>query len=109
MKIQDTLCVGNFNVHQMDATEYCALCDAENLVCWQLPVQAKSSWLTNCGEWPVSSASSPTTEWWKSIPKFDTPRPLVVSFPTGGTFLFGLFVVAGREQKLSFCATCIIF
>ena len=32
MKIQNTLCVGNFNVHQMDATEYCALCDAENLV-----------------------------------------------------------------------------
>lgn len=32
MKIQNTLCVGNFNVHQMDAIEYCALCDAENLV-----------------------------------------------------------------------------
>lgn len=32
MKIQNTLCIGKFNVHQMDATEYCALCDAENLV-----------------------------------------------------------------------------
>jgi hypothetical protein len=32
MKIQNTLCVGNFNVHQMDATEYCAMCDVENLV-----------------------------------------------------------------------------
>lgn len=32
MKIQNTLSIGNFNVHQMDAVEYCALCDAENLV-----------------------------------------------------------------------------
>jgi hypothetical protein len=32
MKIQNTLCVGSFNIHQMDATEYCALCDVENLV-----------------------------------------------------------------------------
>ena len=32
MKIQNTLCVGNFNVHQMDAQEYCTLADAENLV-----------------------------------------------------------------------------
>ena len=32
MKIQSTLCVGTFNIHQMDATEYCAMCDVENLV-----------------------------------------------------------------------------
>jgi hypothetical protein len=32
MKIQNTLSIGNINVHQMDAVEYCALCDAENLV-----------------------------------------------------------------------------
>ena len=32
MKVTKTIAVGDFNIHQMDATEYCALCDAENLV-----------------------------------------------------------------------------
>ena len=32
MTIRNTIAVGTFNVHQMNATEYCALCDAENLV-----------------------------------------------------------------------------
>ena len=31
MTIRNTIAIGNFNVHQMDAVEYCALCDAENL------------------------------------------------------------------------------
>jgi hypothetical protein len=32
MTIRNTIAVGTYNVHQMDAIEYCALCDAENLV-----------------------------------------------------------------------------
>lgn len=32
MTIKNTIAVGTFNVHQMDAREYCTLCDAENLV-----------------------------------------------------------------------------
>ena len=32
MTIKNTIAVGNFNVHQMNAQEYCTLCDAENLV-----------------------------------------------------------------------------
>jgi hypothetical protein len=32
MKIQNTIAVGTFNVHQMNAQEFCTLCDAENLV-----------------------------------------------------------------------------
>ena len=32
MTIKNTIAVGTFNVHQMNATEYCTLCDAENLV-----------------------------------------------------------------------------
>ena len=32
MTIRNTIAVGTYKVHQMDATEYCALCDAENLV-----------------------------------------------------------------------------
>ena len=32
MTIRNTIAVGNFNVHQMDAREYCTLADAENLV-----------------------------------------------------------------------------
>ena len=32
MKIQKTISVGDFNVHQFDAKEYFTLCDAENLV-----------------------------------------------------------------------------
>lgn len=31
MTIRNTIAVGNFNVHQMNAQEYCTLCDAENL------------------------------------------------------------------------------
>ena len=31
MKIQKTIAVGDFNIHQFDAKEYCALCDAENI------------------------------------------------------------------------------
>lgn len=31
MTIRNTIAVGTFNVHQMDAREYCTLCDAENL------------------------------------------------------------------------------
>ena len=32
MTIKNTIAVGTFNVHQMNAQEYCTLCDAENLV-----------------------------------------------------------------------------
>ena len=32
MKIQKTIAVGDFNIHQFDAKEYFTLCDAENLV-----------------------------------------------------------------------------
>jgi hypothetical protein len=32
MKIINALVVNNFNVHQMNAQEYCTLADAENLV-----------------------------------------------------------------------------
>lgn len=32
MTIRNTIAVGTFNVHQMDAREYCTLADAENLV-----------------------------------------------------------------------------
>ena len=32
MTIKNTIAVGNFNIHQMDAREYCTLCDAENLI-----------------------------------------------------------------------------
>lgn len=32
MTIRNTIAVGNFNVHQMNAQEYCILADAENLV-----------------------------------------------------------------------------
>ena len=32
MKVQNTICGCKFNIHQMNATEYCTLCDAENLV-----------------------------------------------------------------------------
>ena len=32
MTIRNTIAVGTFNVHQMNAQEYCTLCDAENLV-----------------------------------------------------------------------------
>ena len=32
MTIKNTIAVGTFNVHQMNAQEFCALCDAENLV-----------------------------------------------------------------------------
>jgi hypothetical protein len=32
MTIRNTIAVGNFNVHQMNAQEYCTLADAENLV-----------------------------------------------------------------------------
>lgn len=32
MTIRNTIAVGTFNVHQINAVEYCALCDAENLV-----------------------------------------------------------------------------
>ena len=32
MIIRKTIAVGDFNIHQMNAQEYCALCDAENLV-----------------------------------------------------------------------------
>jgi hypothetical protein len=32
MKVQKTIAVGDFNVHQFDAREYLTLCDAENLV-----------------------------------------------------------------------------
>ena len=32
MTIQKTIAVGTYNVHQMNAQEYCTLCDAENLV-----------------------------------------------------------------------------
>ena len=31
MKIQKTITVGDFNIHQFDAKEYCTLCDAENI------------------------------------------------------------------------------
>ena len=31
MTIRNTLAAGTFNVHQMDAREYCTLADAENL------------------------------------------------------------------------------
>ena len=31
MKIQKTIAVGDFNIHQFDAREYCTLCDAENI------------------------------------------------------------------------------
>ena len=32
MKITNTIVAGNFNIHQMNAQEYCTLADAENLV-----------------------------------------------------------------------------
>ena len=32
MVIRNTIAAGTYNVHQMDAQEYCTLCDAENLV-----------------------------------------------------------------------------
>ena len=32
MKITNSLAVGTFNIHQMDARDFTALCDAENLV-----------------------------------------------------------------------------
>ena len=32
MTIRNTIVFGNFNIHQMDAQEYCTLADAENLV-----------------------------------------------------------------------------
>lgn len=32
MTIRNCMTVGNFNVHQMDAREFCTLADAENLV-----------------------------------------------------------------------------
>ena len=32
MTIKNCLTVGDYNVHQMNAQEYCTLCDAENLV-----------------------------------------------------------------------------
>ena len=32
MTVRNTIVIGNFNVHQMDAQEYCTLCDAESLV-----------------------------------------------------------------------------
>jgi hypothetical protein len=32
MKITNSLAVGTFNVHQMDARDFAVLCDAENLV-----------------------------------------------------------------------------
>ena len=32
MTIRNTLTTDHFNVHQMDAREYCTLCDAENLI-----------------------------------------------------------------------------
>ena len=32
MTIRNTIAVGNFNVHQMNAQEFCTLADAENLV-----------------------------------------------------------------------------
>lgn len=32
MKIQNTICGCKFNIHQMNAQEYCTLADAENLV-----------------------------------------------------------------------------
>lgn len=31
MTIRNTIAIGNFNVHQMNAQEYCTLCDAENI------------------------------------------------------------------------------
>jgi hypothetical protein len=31
MTIKNTIVTNNFNVHQMNAQEYCTLCDAENL------------------------------------------------------------------------------
>lgn len=31
MKIQKTITVGDFNIHQFDAKEYFTLCDAENV------------------------------------------------------------------------------
>ena len=32
MTIRNTIAAGTFNVHQMNAQDYCTLCDAENLV-----------------------------------------------------------------------------
>ena len=32
MTIRNTIVAGTYNVHQMDAREFCTLCDAENLV-----------------------------------------------------------------------------
>ena len=32
MIIRNTIAAGTFNIHQMNAQEYCTLCDAENLV-----------------------------------------------------------------------------
>ena len=32
MTIRNTIAAGTYNVHQMNAQEFCTLCDAENLV-----------------------------------------------------------------------------